>query len=245
MQNHSNYIEPSYVPFDYVVNSFSRENNFFRFLRNECHVSECDLERLQCRYLVGSIRNGSIIYWQLDFNGNVRTGKIMQYDAKTGHRIKEWNAVNWVHFKLKQMGKTNGEFMLSQCLFGEHQLHSDDINNVVAIVESEKSALLGTLVYPEYTWLATGGKGNLTPYKTSALVNRTVILFPDVDAYDDWKERARHLFLRKRVIVSDLLQRVASDDEREKKIDIGDWLVDALKHRCLASNVDSDLAKPP
>lgn len=126
-----------------------------------------------------------------------------------------------------------------------HQLHSDNINNVVAIVESEKSALLGTLVYPEYTWLATGEKGNLTPYKTSALVNRTVILFPDVDAYDDWKERARHLFLPKRVIVSDLLQRVASDDEREKKIDIGDWLVDALKNKCQTSNVDSDSAKPP
>lgn len=107
------------------------------------------------------------------------------------------------------------------------------------------SALLGTLVYPEYTSLATGEKGNLTPYKTSALVNRTVILFPDVDAYDDWKERARHLFLPKRVIVSDLLQRVASDDEREKKIDIGDWLVDVLKNKCQTSNVDSDSAKPP
>ena len=70
---------------------------------------------------------------------------------------------------------------------------------MVAIVESEKSALLGTLVYPEYTSLATREKGNLTPYESSALVNRTVILFPDVDAYDDWKERARHLFLPKRV----------------------------------------------
>lgn len=229
MTHHSNYIESSYVSFDYVVNSFSRENNFFRFLRNECHVSESDLERLQCRYLISSTKNGSIIYWQLDFNGNVRTGKIMQYDAKTGHRIKEDNAVNWIHYKLKKMGKLDDGFMLSQCLFGEHQLHSDDINNVVAIVESEKSALLGTLVYPEHTWLATGGKENLTPYKTCALVNRTVILFPDVDAYDDWKERARHLFLPKRVIVSGLLQRVANAEEREKKIDIGDWLVDALK----------------
>lgn len=245
MIHHSNYIEPSYVPFDYVVNSFSRENNFFHFLRNECHVSEYDLERLQCRYLIGSTRNGSIIYWQLDFNGNVRTGKIMQYDAKTGHRIKEDNAVNWIHYKLKKMGRVDDGFMLSQCLFGEHQLHSDDINNVVAIVESEKSALLGTLVYPEYTWLATGGKGNLTPYKTSALVNRTVILFPDVDAYDDWKERARHLFLPKRVIVSDLLQRVATNEEREKKIDIGDWLIDALKQKNAAADMDSVTAKPP
>src|SRR5574344_15760 len=224
MTYHSENIEPMYVPFDYVVNSFSSENNFFRFLRNECHVSEADLERLQCRYLIGSTRNGGIIYWQLDFNGNVRSGKIIQYDAATGHRVKDGYSVDWVHSKLIRMGKLSEDFVLSQCLFGEHLLHSDNINNVVAIVESEKSALLGSLVYPEYTWLATGGKCNLSPYKTSALVNRTVILFPDVDAYDEWKERARHLFLPKRVIVSDLLQRIATDEERKKKIDIGDWL---------------------
>ena len=116
-----------FVPFDYVVNSFSRENNFFRFLRTECHVSEDDLIRLQCRYLIGSAKDGSIIYWQLDFNGNARSGKIMQYDATTGHRVKTAHAVNWVHSKLIQTGKLTGDFVLSQCLFGEHILHSDPI----------------------------------------------------------------------------------------------------------------------
>lgn len=228
MMNRSN-LQPSYVPFDYVVDSFSMENNFFRFLKNECHVSQTDLERLQCRYLIGSTRNGSIIYWQIDFSSNVRTGKIMQYNAATGHRVKEGNAVDWVHSKLIRSGKLSDDFMLQQCLFGEHQLHGDNINNVVAIVESEKSALLGSLVYPDYTWLATCGKCNLTPYRTSALANRTVILFPDVDAYDEWKDKARHLFLPKKVIVSDLLQRCANDEERGRKIDIGDWLIDVLK----------------
>ena len=172
MDRHNDYIEPMYVPFDYVVNSFSRENNFFCFLRNGCHVSESDLERLQCRYLVGSTKDGSIIYWQLDFNGNARSGKIMQYDAATGHRVKNSHAVGWVHSKLIQTGRLTDDFVLSQCLFGEHLLHSDPIDNVAAIVESEKSALLGSLVYPQYTWLATGGKCNLTPHKTNALVNR-------------------------------------------------------------------------
>lgn len=245
MAQHNDSIEPMFVPFDYVVNSFSQENNFFRFLRTECHVSEDDLIRLQCRYLIGSAKDGSIIYWQLDFNGNARSGKIMQYDATTGHRVKTAHAVNWVHSKLIQTGKLTGDFVLSQCLFGEHILHSDPIDNVVAIVESEKSALLGSLVYPRYTWLATGGKCNLTPHKTSALVNRTVILLPDVDAYDEWKERARLLFLPKRVIVSDLLQRIATDDEREKKIDIGDWLIDFLKARASEKGVDTDKTRPP
>ena len=144
-----------------------------------------------------------------------------------------------------QTGRLTDDFVLSQCLFGEHLLHSDPIDNVAAIVESEKSALLGSLVYPQYTWLATGGKCNLTPHKTNALVNRTVVLFPDVDAYDEWKERARRLFLPKRVIVSDLLQRVATSEEREKKIDIGDWLIDALKQKSAPTDMDNDKAKPP
>ena len=83
-----------YLPFDYVVSSWSMENDFFRFLREKCRVSTAELERLLCRYLIGSTRDGGIIYWQLDFNGNVRTGKIMHYDRNTGHRVKIGMAVD-------------------------------------------------------------------------------------------------------------------------------------------------------
>ena len=85
-----------YLPFDYVVSSWSMENDFFRFLRERCHVSVAELECLLCRYLIGSTRDGGIIYWQLDFNGNVRTGKVMYYDANSGHRIKTGMAVDWI-----------------------------------------------------------------------------------------------------------------------------------------------------
>ncbi len=42
-------------------------------------------------YHVGTSKKwgGSTVYWQIDWQGNVRTGKIMLYDAKTGHRTKE------------------------------------------------------------------------------------------------------------------------------------------------------------
>ena len=39
-----------YLPFDYVVSSWSMENDFFRFLREKCRVSTAELERLLCRY---------------------------------------------------------------------------------------------------------------------------------------------------------------------------------------------------
>ena len=66
-----------------------------------------------------------------------------------------------------------------------------------------------------------------------------------MDAYHEWKERARHLFLPKRVIVSDLLQRIATDNEREKKIDIGDWLIEALKAKASEKGMDTDKTRPP
>jgi hypothetical protein len=123
------------------------------------------------------------------------------------------------------------DFSVSQCLFGEHLLRSDDIRKAVALVESEKTALLGSLVFPGYVWVAVGGKANFKPERMFALCNRTVIVFPDVDAYDEWKEKSKRFFLPKRVIVCDLLERQSSAVEREAKIDIGDWLVAALKEK--------------
>ena len=71
-------------------------------------------------YKVGTSRmwNGSTVFWQIDVRGNVRAGKIMGYDAVTGHRIKEpFNQVNWVHSVRKVP-----DFHMKQCLFGEHLL---------------------------------------------------------------------------------------------------------------------------
>lgn len=119
--------------------------------------------------------------------------------------------------------------------FGEHLLHSDDIGKAVALVESEKTALLGSLVFPDYVWVAVGGKANFKPERMVALCNRTVIIFPDVDAFDDWKEKARKLFLPKRVIVCDLLERLSSAAEREAKVDVGDWFVADLMERGTAN----------
>ena len=69
----------------------------------------------------------------------MRAGKIMGYDAVTGHRIKEpFNQVNWVHSVRKVP-----DFHMQQCLFGEHLLSDTSAAmsaKPVAIVESEKTA---------------------------------------------------------------------------------------------------------
>ena len=71
-------------------------------------------------YKVGTAKKwgGSTVYWQIDYNGNVRTGKIMLYDSETGHIIKEpRNYITWVHTALHY-----DDFNLKQCFFGEHLL---------------------------------------------------------------------------------------------------------------------------
>lgn len=51
------------------------------------------------------------------------------------------------------------EWQLSQCLFGEHLL-SVYPDKVAVLVESEKSAVIGSALFPDYVWLAAGGKAS-------------------------------------------------------------------------------------
>ena len=155
----------------------------------------------------------------------------MRY-GENGHRIKNnTSGADWVHSKLMKAGLLPSDWQLTQCLFGEHLLNwSMNRDKVVALVESEKSALIGAACFPDYVWLASGGKSQLSVDKMKVLEGRTVILFPDVDGYSDWKEKAKELIYFK-VTVSDILERNATAEERAAKIDIADWLVSQLRDR--------------
>lgn len=140
-------------------------------------------------YSIGATKNHSVVYWQIDINDRVRTGKIIKYDKDTGHRIKDGGGINWVHSILKKQGYLPNDWELSQCLFGEHLLKSHPAK-IVALVESEKSALILAGLYPEYVWLATGGKSQLSIDKLSVLKDRRVIMLPDVDGFEVWSLKA-------------------------------------------------------
>lgn len=64
----------------------------------------------------------------------------------------------------------------------------------VAIVESEKSALVASHFMPDFVWLATGGiHGCFKADTVAVLKNRAVILCPDLGAKKVWQEKARLL----------------------------------------------------
>ncbi len=63
----------------------------------------------------------------------------------------------------------------------------------VAIVESEKTAMLMSVLMPDYTWLATGGLSNLNPVIFSALKRYKIQLFPDLGGFPTWQKKADQL----------------------------------------------------
>ena len=195
-------------------------NNFVTFLTQL--FGEDIASELIGRYFIGTSKHwpGSTVFWQIDTKGRIRDGKIMLYDPISGKRIKEpFSHVTWVH-SILELPKPN------QCLFGEHLL--SDKTKPIAIVESEKTAIISSIYLPHFLWLAVGGKDGLSIEKLSILKGRTVVLYPDVNAFDLWSEKAKQLSDKMpgtRFVVSDLLEKNASEEERSEGLDLADYLI--------------------
>ena len=146
-------------------------------------------------YAVGHARNGMTIFWQIDEEGHVRTGKMMYY-RPDGHRDKErrYNS-DWIHATLSRAGKKQyfdpDKQQMQTCPFGLHLLHSHDVENyTVNIVESEKTAILMAIALGVKSglWLATGGMQFLNKRTIDMLLKYKlrIVLYPDHDGRDKW-----------------------------------------------------------
>ena len=205
----------------------SSNNHLITYLKTLLPSSAID--RIIADYRLASTPDQAIIFLQIDQDNQCRTGKIMQYNPSTGHRIKDPNKpdrINWLHSILKRRKQLPPDWQLTQCLFGEHLLpqHQD---KTVALVESEKTAIICAALMPQYLWLATGGKSQFNN-RLTVLKGRKIIAFPDIDAYHDWLRRTTdfpHLDLK----VSDLLEKHATPADRAAHIDLADWLLKYLE----------------
>jgi hypothetical protein len=211
----------SFIPFEVFKASLKAHeaNHFAQFLINLFGVEVAS--QLVSRYFIATSKhwNGATVFWQIDTQGKVRTGKIMLYSPTTGKRIKEpFNHINWAHKALKQP-----EFELRQCLFGEHFLK--DKSKPVAIVESEKTAVIASVYLPQFIWLAVGSLTNLNAEKCSILKGRTVTLFPDLNGFEKWSSKAKELSHLANFFVSELLERKATVAERKQGFDLADYLI--------------------
>jgi hypothetical protein len=61
--------------------------------------------------------------------------------------------------------------------------------------------------------------------KCQSLKGRKVILFPDLKGFDKWNTKAKELSHLARFQISDLLERKATGAERNKGLDLADYLI--------------------
>ncbi len=180
-------------------------------------------------YRLGVTKSRDVIFYQIDIKGRYRTGKIMKYNPETGKRIKDekiQGRITWVHSLMKQTGQIPSDWELTQCLFGEHLLPKNP-GKKVALVESEKTAIICSAVMPDYIWLATGGKSQLNS-RLEVLRGRQIIAFPDIDGYQEWTAKLSEL-KHLNITISDYLESIATDKLREAHIDLADIIVEELR----------------
>ena len=109
------------------------------------------------------IVGGSVIYYNTD------GGTIIEKDSLVAH-LYSWYAFDY--------------YVDPDVFFGEHQYRGGQ----VVIVQEEKTALLGSLAFPDIDWLAVGVGNNLTEGMMKKLIGRQVVLYPDDFSCDFWRE---------------------------------------------------------
>lgn len=124
------------------------------------------------------------------------------------------------------------DFKLQHCLFGLHQPLEESLDKTIGLVESAKSVIVLTAIYPKLVCLATCGVRNLNIERLTSLHGRKVILFSDTDEklYTFWQKQKEHLLQKGfQVRISELLYNRLTPEERSKGYD----LADALLNPCL------------
>ncbi len=194
--------EPVYYDFDLVKRCFKPYlNNLIQYLST--FYDKDDFDKVLADYWIGSSSdngNGNgVVFWQIDEQYRVRKGKVMYYGTD-GHRLKYIDkkgvlrgVVSSVKNELKKQGIERPEDTEPEmCYFGLHLINKYP-DKPIGIVESEKTAIIASMVNPDYLWLATGGASNFTANRTAILKDRELILFPDVDHFEDWSAKANDI----------------------------------------------------
>jgi hypothetical protein len=142
------------------------ENNLLKYLRKTYGNKKVDIVKEM--YVIGTCSEGGTVFWNISKELKVQKAKISFYNS-IGKRSNK--------FKVPY----NNEDGYYSCLFGEH-LIIDDLKGkqIIVLVESEKTAIVGDINMPKYTWLAYGGANGLTDEKLKPLIGHKVLIIPDV-----------------------------------------------------------------
>ena len=217
-------IRLSFHDFNLVKNSCRnyQSNNFIKFLVTIFSIDE--VREVASKYLIGTSKfwDGATIFWQIDDEQKVRHGKVMLFNQNTGKRMKSEEGKAYIS-SVRSLLKLK-DFNIKQCLFGLHLVDKEN-KKTIAIVESEKTALIMSLFKPELVWLATGMKSGFNFELLKPIINYNIIAFPDKTEYDDWLNKAIELNnIGFKILVNDWLEHT----DFAKGTDLADVYINSL-----------------
>lgn len=218
----------STFPYSLVEKSLQAQesNHFISYLLSVFSFDK--VQRAVNDYCIGTSKRwaGATVFWQIDADNHVRTGKILLYNVNTGKRVKYQNIplIDFVHSVLLRK-KLIDNFTLKQSPFGLHLLTVYP-QKTVAAVESEKTAVIMSMILPEYMWISYGGLNNMIQLAIPILKDRKIVVFPDAGTYDKVNTKIAQLSANGyNISVSDLLEKRATDAEKKSGLDLADYAI--------------------
>ena len=214
-----------------VTATRSDDSDFCRETVAKGWLSEEQMAHAAERYRLGRSRSGKCIFWMIDELGRVHDGRIGD---------------SWVSMMLRsRKPELLRYWQSSHCLFGLHLLDPLSLPlfmgrtlaspkqgrlGGVSVVEREESAVILSEVLPEQVWMVTGPPTDFTIDMLLPLRGHPIMVFPPTDPtmsnFVFWLEmadqarRQYHLDIE----VNPLLEDNASAEEKERKIDIADFV---------------------
>lgn len=189
------------LPVDFVKSRMdTREDTLCNWLRGLPWKAEqqARVEKVLRAYAVGHARTGHTIFWQIDDQARVRSGKMMLYKGD-GHRDRETpHNFDWIHSLLSRSRQYQfynpDRQQFRSCLFGLHLLNANGAPKTVNLVESEKTAIIMAIYhgFGNGIWMATGGKQFLKREMLDLLLAydlAPIVIHPDHDAADEWRRK--------------------------------------------------------
>lgn len=183
------------------------------------------------RYRLGKSRSGKCIYWMYD--------EMMQ--LRDGHLGDQW-VMQLLKARQPELLK---DLQTDHCLFGQHLLTlRDEVNEKmrnehsairhqpsdISIVESERTAVILSELFPEATWMAYVYAVNMTPDLMEPLQGHKVTIFPRTDvtldtylSFLEFADGVRRLYDID-IAVDNTLEQYASPSQKERGIDLLDFL---------------------
>ena len=191
------------------------------------------------RYYLGKTRSGLPVFWMVD-------DMLTPLDAHIGNSA-------WLSALLKSREPLIASWQVTHCLFGLHLLCHTEITEItetlsvpkslsvrsvksvchkktVCVVESERSAVILSELFPEYVWMAYATTAHLRPELFAPLLGHKVVLFPRTDPtlsnflfFKDLAAIVRQEY-EIDISVDDTLEKRATPEQKERCIDLVDFI---------------------